>query len=151
MNILILGVGKTKHDFVVIGIEKYLKQLKSFCKLDFLFIKDEANKDNCINLESERLIQKLPAGFYSILLDVEGKEMSSEVFAKKIENLQNASVKGIVFVIGGHKGVNDALRQKVDLRLSFSRFTLTHQMIRLFLVEQIYRAYSIIKNTKYHK
>ncbi|MDA3838173.1 MAG: 23S rRNA (pseudouridine(1915)-N(3))-methyltransferase RlmH [Candidatus Delongbacteria bacterium] len=149
MKILFLGIGKTKHKFLIEGIERYKKLLSPFSKVEEKYLKEES-KDS-INTESEKLIRSIPANYYKILLDIEGKKLKSENLAKIIQEHRNSSTLGIVFIIGGSDGVNDQVRKVVDLRISFSGFTMTHQMIRLFLSEQIYRAYTIITNKKYHK
>jgi 23S rRNA (pseudouridine1915-N3)-methyltransferase len=149
LKILFLGIGKTKHKFLIEGIERYKKLLSPFSKVEEKYLKEES-KDS-INTESEKLIRSIPANYYKILLDIEGKKLKSENLAKIIQEHRNSSTLGIVFIIGGSDGVNDQVRKVVDLRISFSGFTMTHQMIRLFLSEQIYRAYTIITNKKYHK
>ena len=149
MKILFLGIGKTKHKFLIEGIERYKKLLGPFAKVEEKYLKEES-KDP-INTESEKLIRSIPANYYKILLDIEGKKLRSEDLAKIVKDHRNTSTPGIVFIIGGSDGVNDEVRKAADLRISFSGFTMTHQMIRLFLSEQIYRAYTIITNRKYHK
>lgn len=149
MKILFLGIGKTKHKFLIEGIERYKKLLGPFAKVEEKYLKEES-KDP-INTESEKLIRSIPANYYKILLDIEGKKLRSEDLAKIIKDHRNTSTPGIAFIIGGSDGVNDEVRKAVDLKISFSGFTMTHQMIRLFLSEQIYRAYTIITNRKYHK
>ncbi|MDA3885094.1 MAG: 23S rRNA (pseudouridine(1915)-N(3))-methyltransferase RlmH [Candidatus Delongbacteria bacterium] len=149
MKILFLGIGKTKHKFLIEGIERYKKLLGHFAKVEEKYLKEES-KDP-VNTESEKLIRSIPANYYKILLDIEGKKLRSEDLAKIVNDQRNTSTPGIVFIIGGSDGVNDEVRKAADLRISFSGFTMTHQMIRLFLSEQIYRAYTIITNRKYHK
>ena len=149
MKILFLGIGKTKHKFLIEGIERYKKLLGHFVKVEEKYLKEES-KDP-INTESAKLIKSIPLNYYKILLDLEGKRLSSEGLAELIKDHRNSSTQGIVFIIGGSDGVNEKMRKMVDFRISFSKFTMTHQMIRLFLSEQIYRAYTIITNRKYHK
>ena len=149
MKILFLGIGKTKHKFLIEGIERYKKLLGPFAKVEEKYLKEES-KDP-INTESEKLIRSIPANYYKILLDIEGEKLRSEDLAKIVRDHRNTSTPGIAFIIGGSDGVNDEVRKAADLRISFSGFTMTHQMIRLFLSEQIYRAYTIITNRKYHK
>jgi 23S rRNA (pseudouridine1915-N3)-methyltransferase len=149
LKILFLGIGKTKHKFLIEGIERYKKLLGHFAKVEEKYLKEES-KDP-VNTESEKLIRSIPANYYKILLDIEGKKLRSEDLAKIVNDQRNTSTPGIVFIIGGSDGVNDEVRKAADLRISFSGFTMTHQMIRLFLSEQIYRAYTIITNRKYHK
>ena len=149
MKILILGIGKTKHKFLLDGIERYKKLLGPFTKVEEKYLKEES-KDP-INTESDKLLRSIPVNYYKILLDIDGKRLRSEDLAKIVQDHRNTSTPGIAFIIGGSDGVNNEVRKKVDLRISFSGFTMTHQMIRLFLSEQIYRAYMIINNRKYHK
>lgn len=149
MKILFLGIGKTKHKFLLDGIERYKKLSGPFVKIEEKYLKEES-KDQ-INTESEKLIRSIPENYYKILLDIEGKILKSRDLANLINKHRNTSTPGIVFIIGGSDGVNDKVRNTVDLRMSFSGFTMTHQMVRLFLSEQIYRAYMIINNRKYHK
>ena len=153
MKILILGVGKTKHKFLVDGILKYIKQSAPFFRIEEKYLKDEATKSDSINLESEKLLKAIPTSYYKILLDLKGKQLDSVAFSEQLNNVRNNSNKysGIVFIIGGHLGVNDKIRRSVDFLISFSKVTFTHQMIRLILTEQIYRAFTIINNKKYHK
>ncbi|MBN2788950.1 MAG: 23S rRNA (pseudouridine(1915)-N(3))-methyltransferase RlmH [Candidatus Delongbacteria bacterium] len=131
------------------GIERYMKLLSPFVKIEEMYLKEE-NKDP-INSESEKLIKAVPSDYYKILLDIDGKTIGSEDLAQLINDKRNSSVQGIAFIIGGSDGFNDNLRNFVDQRISFSGFTMTHQMIRLFLIEQIYRSFMIITNRKYHK
>jgi len=151
MKILILGVGKTKQPFLEEGVRKYIKQTGPYCRIEELYLKEEATKTACIDLESEKVLKAIPANYYKVLLDLSGKLISSEELAVKIGQCRNSSVPGIVFIIGGHSGVNQKVRDAADLRICLSKMTFTHQMIRLFLTEQIYRAYTIINNKKYHK
>ncbi len=153
MKILILGVGKTKHKFLVEGISKYIKQTAPFFRIEEKYLRDEATKTDSINLESQKILKAIPDTYYKILLDLKGKQLDSVSFSEKLNFIRNNSNKysGIVFIIGGHLGVNDEVRKRVDFLISFSKNTFTHQMIRLILTEQIYRAFTIINNKKYHK
>lgn len=149
MKILFLGIGKTKHKFLLEGIERYKKLLGPYTKIDEKYLKEEI-KDT-VNSESEKLTRSIPDNYYKILLDIDGKRFRSEELADLIRVQRDSSKPGIVFIIGGSEGINDKIRKIVDIRISFSGFTMTHQMIRLFLSEQIYRSYMIINNRKYHK
>ena len=151
MKILILGVGKTKQPFLEEGIKKYIKQTRPYCRIEELYLKEEATKAACIDLESEKILKAIPANYFKILLDLQGDMFSSEDLAVKIDQFRKVSTPGIVFIIGGHSGVNKKVKDAADLKLCFSKMTFTHQMIRLFLTEQIYRAYTILHNKKYHK
>jgi len=149
LKILFLGIGKTKHKYLIEGIERYKKLLKPLVPVEELYLKEE--EADPVNAESDKLIKNIPAGYHSVLLDMKGDSLTSEGLADLIRSKRDSSVPGIVFVIGGSEGVSGRLRSACGSRLSFSSFTFTHQMIRLFLAEQIYRAYSIIGNKKYHK
>ena len=149
MKITIACVGKIKEKYLTAGIEEFTKRLQPFCKLETIAIGEErmpedpspALKEQVLGRETERLLAVLPENSYVILLDVSGKAVSSPELAAKIEKLALA---------GGAFGYTDALRHRADERISFSKMTFTHQMIRLLLVEQIYRAFKISRGEKYH-
>jgi len=151
MKILILGIGKTKQSFLIEGINQYIKQTSSYMKVEELYLKEETDRPDGIDLECEKLFKAIPNGYFKILLERTGKQLSSEELAATIESIMLKSLNGIVFIIGGHLGVNEALKKEADLLFSFSKATFTHQMVRLFLTEQIYRAYTIINNKTYHR
>lgn len=158
MKITIACVGKIKEKYLTQGIEEFTKRLTPFCKLETLSINEEkmpdnpspAEKEQVLDRETKRLIAIIPENSYVILLDVIGKQISSPELAEKIDALALAGTSHITFVIGGAFGYTDALRKKADFALSFSKMTFTHQMIRLLLVEQIYRAFKISRGEKYH-
>lgn len=158
MKITIACVGKIKEKYLTAGIEEFTKRLTPFCKLETLSINEEkmpdnpapAEKQQVLERETQRLLAVIPANSYVILLDVIGKQLSSPELAAKLDALALAGHSHITFVIGGAFGYTDALRQRADLALSFSKMTFTHQMIRLLLVEQIYRAFKISRGEKYH-
>lgn len=154
MKVLLLGVGKTKEKYLLEGIEKFKKQLKGFCNFSEIYLKESSEKNNekiIIKDDSETIIKNLPKGYLSILLDIDGKELSSEEFAGLLEKSTLQGKNGLVFVIGGHLGFEESLKKYFDFRLCLSKMTLTHQMIRLFFTEQLYRAFSILNNKNYHK
>lgn len=152
MKIMFLGIGKTKQKFLTDGIDRYKKLLLNSAKIEEKYLKEEdENRSESIEKETAGLIKNIPSGFHRILLDVKGKRFSSEKFSEYLEDIKNRSLKGVVFIIGGSNGVGNELREAADMQLSFSDFTMTHQMVRLFLAEQIYRAFSIMNNKKYHK
>lgn len=159
MQVTIACVGKLKEKYWVEAYEEFAKRLQPYCKLNLAFIMEEkmpenpsdATKDKVLAKETERLMELIPKNSYVILLDVIGKEMSSPELAAKIDQLAVEGKSHLTFVIGGAFGYTDALRQRADYRWSFSKLTFTHQMIRVMLVEQIYRAFKISKNEKYHK
>ena len=158
MKITIACVGKIKEKYLTAGIDEFTKRLTPFCKLETVAINEEkmpenpspAEKEQVLEKETQRLLAIIPENSYVILLDVIGKQLSSPELASKIDALALSGNSHITFVIGGAFGYTDALRKRADYALSFSKMTFTHQMIRLLLVEQIYRAYKISNNQKYH-
>lgn len=158
MKITIVCAGKLKEKYLRDGITEYEKRLRPYADLRTIEIIEErmkdrpspAEKDEVIRREGERLSSQIPQGAYLIVLDVGGEEMSSEKFSAWIDRLMLMGESHIAFLIGGPFGLSDELRQRADLRLSFSQFTLPHQLIRLFLMEQIYRSFKISRHEPYH-
>lgn len=158
MKITIACVGKIKEKYLTAGIDEFTKRLTPFCKLETVAINEEkmpdnpspAEKEHVLEKETQRLLAIIPENSYVILLDVIGKQLSSPELANKIDALALNGQSHITFVIGGAFGYTDALRKRADFALSFSKMTFTHQMIRLLLIEQIYRAFKISRGEKYH-
>lgn len=158
MKITIACVGKIKEKYLQAGIDEFTKRLTPFCKLETISINEErmpenpadAEKQQVLEKETQRLLGIIPQNSYVILLDVIGKQISSPELAAKIDSLTLTGHSHITFVIGGAFGYTDALRKRADFALSFSKMTFTHQMIRLLLIEQIYRAFKISRGEKYH-
>ena len=158
MKITIVCAGKLKEKYLRDGIAEYEKRLHPYADLRTIEIIEErmkdrpspAEKDEVLRREGERLSSQIPQGAYLIVLDVSGEEMSSEKFSAWIDRLMLMGESHIAFLIGGPFGLSDELRQRADLRLSFSQFTLPHQLIRLFLMEQIYRSFKISRHEPYH-
>lgn len=159
MNIKIICVGKLKEKFLKEGIGEFQKRLKTYANLEIVEVKDEACPENSSELEmekikeveGERILSKISKGSYVIALDIGGKALTSEDFAKKIEDLSVEGISSIDFIIGGSLGLSEGVKNKSDYRLSFSKFTFPHGLMRLILVEQVYRAFRIINNHPYHK
>ena len=155
MNVSIICVGKVKEKYIVEGINEFLKRMQSFAKMKIVELKEDGNDSSrniSIEKESEEILKTMEKlGGYNILLDIQGKNFSSEEMSEEIERLTVNGVSSINFIIGGSYGVSENVRKAVDMRLSFSKMTFPHQLMRLILSEQIYRWFSIIKNTKYHK
>lgn len=155
MNINIVCIGKIKDKYIIDGITEFSKRLSAFVNLNFYELKEYNKEDNIqISIEKEsadilKQLEKLNS--YNILLDLNGKEYTSEAMSKYIEDLKNRRSSSINFIIGGSNGVNDEVRKKADMKLKFSYFTFPHQLMRLILMEQIYRWFSISNNIKYHK
>ena len=155
MNVSIICIGKVKEKYIIEGINEFLKRMQSFAKMKIVELKEDGNDTNrniSIEKESEDILKTMEKlGGYNILLDIQGKNFSSEEMSEEIERLTVNGVSSINFIIGGSYGVSESVRKAVDMRLSFSKMTFPHQLMRLILSEQIYRWFSIIKNTKYHK
>lgn len=148
MNIFIIGVGKIKSNQYIKEINDYIKQMPY--KTTIIEIKDEPRKEN-MDLEGKRIIKKIPKNSYIISLDRLGKEHDSISFSNHFKTMIEEYKKDIVFIIGGSYGLSEEVLKMSDLKLSFSKFTFPHQLMRLILVEQIYRAFKIMENHPYHK
>ena len=159
MKITILCVGKIKEKYLSAGIAEYVKRLSRYCKLTFCQVPDEKTPDNASEnaeemirqKEAERLLKYIREDAYLITLEIGGKQLTSEEFSEKIEKLGIQGTSHIIFVIGGSIGIGKAVLEKSDYALSFSKMTFPHQLIRIFLLEQIYRAFKIANNETYHK
>ncbi|MGM0603242.1 MAG: 23S rRNA (pseudouridine(1915)-N(3))-methyltransferase RlmH [Bacillota bacterium] len=158
MDVNIVVVGNVKEDYLNYGIAEFEKRLQRFCELQIIEVKDEnlggnlSKKDlqKIRKKEEERILEKIPERSYVFALDVKGKPMTSEGFARSLQNLQLRGYSSFAFVIGGATGLSSSLLEKADYRLSLSHMTFTHQMIRLIILEQIYRAFKINNNEPYH-
>lgn len=153
MKILLLCIGKTNEKYLDEGIQIYLKRLKHYTSFSLEIIKDVKSmkdKGQFMQSEFEAFQKHLTKEDYIVLLDENGKEKTSKQLASFIEQKQVQSMKRLVFVIGGAYGFDPAFKKMADETLSLSKMTFSHQMIRLFFVEQIYRAFTIIRNEKYH-
>lgn len=158
MKITLACVGKIKEKYLTAGIDEFTKRLTPFCKLEVVSINEErmpdnpsdAEKQQVLARETQRLMAVIPENSYVILLDVIGRQLSSPELAAKMDALALEGKSHLTFVIGGAFGYTDDLRRRADFALSFSKMTFTHQMIRLLLVEQIYRAFKISRGEKYH-
>jgi 23S rRNA (pseudouridine1915-N3)-methyltransferase len=150
--IKILCVGKIKEKFFKDAISEYSKRLSKYTNLQIIEV-DDINSDNIntiLDKEKDLIIKHISSKDYVITLEIEGKQLNSLEFSKKIEELQiyNSS---IVFIIGGSYGLHQQIKDRADYKLSFSKLTFPHQLFRIILLEQIYRAYKIINNESYHK
>jgi len=151
MNVTIICIGKLKEKYWQDASAEYIKRLNRFCKLNIVELPESKSDDSAEeSREILTAIEKLGSS-YVIALDVKGNPLSSEDLAQKLENLGISSVSHICFVIGGSNGYDDSIRKRADFRLSFSSFTFPHQLMRVVLLEQIYRAFKINAGEKYHK
>ena len=158
MKVSIICAGKLKEKYLREGIAEYEKRLRPYSDVSTIEIAEErmkekpsaAEKADILRREGERLLAHIPQDAYFIVLDVGGAELSSEELSAKIDRLAVDGQSHIAFLIGGPFGLSDEIRHRADLRLSFSHFTIPHQLIRLFLMEQIYRAFKISRGEPYH-
>ncbi len=159
MNITLITVGKVKESFYRDAIEEFVKRLSRYCKLKIVEVADENTPNNAPEAieeqikdkEGERILKNISDSMYVIALAVEGKKLSSTQFAKKIQQFGIQGTSDICFVIGGSLGLSKAVYQRADEFLSFSDMTFPHQLMRVILLEQIYRCFRIIHNEPYHK
>ena len=159
MKITVLCVGKIKEKFFADAIKEYSKRLSRYCKLEIVEVADEKTPDGASDLvvsqitdkEAERMEKYLPDSAYVIALAIEGKKLTSEKLAEKIDTLGITGTSHLVFLIGGSLGMSDRLLKRADYLLSFSDMTFPHQLMRVILLEQIYRSYRIIHGEPYHK
>jgi 23S rRNA (pseudouridine1915-N3)-methyltransferase len=151
-KIAIIQIGKTQEKYLKTGIEVFHKRLNHYCKYEIIELRESSkqNPDEKKSEEAIAIISKLKEGDYLVVLDEHGIEKSSMELAKLVENHFTMNPNRIVFIIGGAFGHGPELLQKANILLSFSKLTFSHQMIRLLLAEQLYRAFTIIKNEKYH-
>lgn len=146
----VICVGKIKESFFKDAILEYSKRIRKYTKLEIIEVLDEPLEKTALKKEGERILSKIKDSDYVITLEIEGNSLSSLDFARKIENNFNSN-KNLIFVIGGSYGLSDLVKQRSNYRLSFSKFTFPHQLFRVLLLEQIYRAYKINNNENYHK
>lgn len=159
MRITVVCVGKIKEKFYVQAVEEYSKRLSRYCKLEFVELPDEKTPENAgeqINAsikakEGDRILSVLRDDAYVIALAIEGNMLDSVQFSEKLEKLAVSSVSHIMFVIGGSLGLDTRVLSRADYKLSFSKMTFPHQLMRVVLLEQIYRAYRIMRGEPYHK
>lgn len=155
MNLITICIGKTDERALEDLCQKYEKRLPIHWNYVRLEIPDIKNRKNLSESqqkekEAEQLLSKIAPTDYVILLDEKGKQMNSSKFAHKIQSLMNQSTKQVIFVIGGPYGFSDEMYARANQKLSLSEMTFTHQMVRLFLVEQLYRAFTILQGKPYH-
>ena len=159
MNIDIIAIGKIKEKYIKEAIKEFQKRLSRYCKLKLIELDDEKAPQNLSNKdmdlikrkEGQRILNKLNQSSYVIALDIKGKNLSSEEFASKIGNLMVEGNNDITFIIGGSIGLADEVLSRSNLKLSFSKMTFPHQLMRLILLEQVYRGFKIMKHEPYHK
>lgn len=159
MKITLICVGKLKEKYLSEGVKEYEKRLSRYCTLDIIELADEKTPDNAGEAleeqikrkEGERILKALKDDSYCIALAIDGKQLSSEELAEKIEDLGITGNSNISLIIGGSLGLSNEVLNRADYKLSFSRMTFPHQLMRMILLEQLYRAFRIIHRQPYHK
>ena len=156
MNIKIIALGKIKEKYLKEGVDEFLKRLTPYASVEIIEIpaieiKDEHLTDKVLKEEGEKILSQIKPQSYVITMEIQGKMLSSEDFAQKITELTNDGVSEIIFVIGSSCGISPIVSNRANFKLSMSKMTFLHQFARLILVEQIYRAFKIIKGETYHK
>lgn len=156
MKIKIIALGKIKENFLKEGVNEFLKRLNPYCPVEIIElspieIKDENLTSKVLEEEGENILAHIKPDSYVITLEIQGKQLSSEDFASKINEINMSGVSELVFVIGSSCGLSPTVSARADFKLSISKMTFLHQFARLLLVEQIYRAFKILKGETYHK
>ena len=156
MKIKIIALGKIKEKFLKDGIDEFLKRLTPYTSLEIIElnpieIKDENMTQKVLDEEGNNILSHIKDNSFVITMEIQGKQLSSEEFAQKINEITMSGVSELVFVIGSSCGISAKVSQKANFKLSMSKMTFLHQFARLILIEQIYRAFKILKGEKYHK
>lgn len=159
MEINIISVGKIKEDYFKKAIEEYEKRLKAYCRVNFIELKDESEGKNLsdkdidiiLDKEGKRILEKIKERSFIFVLDILGRSIDSVEFSKKINDIMLDGISSIDFIIGGSLGISQEVKDKANYSLSFSKFTFPHKLMKVILMEQIYRAFTIINNKTYHK
>ena len=156
MKIKIIALGKIKEKFLKDGIDEFMKRLRPYIPVEIIELQPVEIKDGnmvskALDEEAEKILAQVKKESYIITLEINGKQLSSEDFAEKIDEISKSGVSELIFIIGSSCGLSQAVSKRADYKLSISKMTFLHQFARLLLVEQIYRAFKILKNETYHK
>lgn len=159
MKITIVSVGKLKEKYLKQGIQEYMKRLGAYAKVEIKEVADEKAPENMSDAdmldvkrkEGERILSHISPDAYVITLEINGKQLTSEQLAKKMDELATYGKSKIAFIIGGSLGISEEVQKRSDYALSFSKMTFPHQVMRLILLEQVYRSYRINRGEPYHK
>lgn len=159
MKITIIAVGKIKEKFYRDAIAEYSKRLTKYCQFEIIEVQDEKTPDHAsdglnqliLKKEGERILNAIKPGSFIVVTAIEGKEYDSVGFSKKLQDICVRGKNHITFIIGGSLGIDEKIKQMADEKISFSKMTFPHQMMRLILTEQIYRGYRILNHEPYHK
>lgn len=159
MNIKVITVGKIKEKYIKLGIDEFAKRLSKYCNLEQVEVSDEKAPETLSDKEmqmikdkeGEKILAHVKENTYLIALAIEGKMISSEELAAKMQDLAISGKSHITFVIGGSLGLSDSVMKRADYKLSFSKMTFPHQLMKVILLEQVYRGFRIITGAPYHK
>ena len=156
MKIKIIALGKIKEKFLKDGIDEFMKRLRPYIPVEIIELQPVEIKDGnliskALDEEAEKILAQVKKESYIITLEINGKQLSSEDFAEKIDEISKSGVSELIFIIGSSCGLSQVVSKRSDYKLSISKMTFLHQFARLLLVEQIYRAFKILKNETYHK
>ncbi len=159
LKVTVVCVGKLKEKYLKEAAAEYSKRLKAFCRFDIIEVDEEkapespneSQINNILNAEGKRILAKIDKSAKIAAMCIEGRQMSSKAFAQFFSDSALSGVSSIAFVIGGSWGLSDEVKKRADIKLSMSEMTFPHQLARVMLCEQIYRAFSINSGTKYHK
>ena len=159
MKITVISVGKIKEKYFTGAIEEYAKRLSRYCKLDLIEVPDEKTPDGASeglelqikDKEGERILQTIPDGAFVVALAIDGKMLDSEELAGQMERWNVGGISHVVFLIGGSLGLAPTVLKRADYKLSFSKMTFPHQLMRVILLEQVYRSFRIRNHEPYHK
>ena len=156
MNIKIIAVGKMREQGFKFAYEEFAKRLNPYCSFSLVeipaqSIKDDALAEKYMQEEADKILSSIKPNSYVITMEIEGKQLSSESFAEKISDISKEGINEICFIIGGANGLSQTVRNRSDFKLSFSKMTFPHQLARVMLVEQVYRALKILAKEPYHK
>ena len=159
MKITVISVGKIKEKYFTGAIEEYAKRLSRYCKLELIEVADEKTPDGASEglelqikeKEGERILQKIPDGAFVVALAIDGRMLDSEELANQMERWNVGGISHVVFLIGGSLGLAPTVLKRADYKLSFSKMTFPHQLMRVILLEQVYRSFRIRNHEPYHK
>ena len=159
LNITLICLGRLKEKYLRDASDEYIKRLSAFCKMNVIELTPEKLSDNpsqkeienALDSEAKKISEKIPKGAFICSLCIEGKQLSSEELSREIENIGVSGMSNLVFIIGSSFGLSDEIKRISDFRFSMSKMTFPHKLARIMLTEQIYRAFSISNNGKYHK
>ena len=159
MKITVLAVGKIKEKYFTGAVEEYAKRLSRFCRLELVEVADEKTPDGAgraqelqIRIkEGERILQKLPGSSFVVALAIDGRMLDSVELSRQMERWNVNGISHITFVIGGSLGLSPQVLERADMKLSFSKMTFPHQLMRVILLEQVYRGFRILNHQPYHK